>query len=284
MRLIDFLATPFLIYLGITLFIIGTISMFFMQRLNDQNHKLVSMLGLVSTMAEEVNYLKHKSQSMPSEKNNVQQFTEIRNEIKKNSTLIDVSDNESDSDSNNDDMESEDTDIDSDDSESEDSIVSEYNDDLEIHVSENDIDDIELIPNDIKIINISEDLNFTFESGEVENIEEKEEKIYTLDENKDDDDDILIDEMQTIATQNISNILNSIKTIKMDDSELKEDSVKEYKKMSLNELRSLVLDKKLTHDSSKLKKHELMKLLETNVTSVFQNTPSNQLSLSEINI
>jgi len=173
MRLIDFLATPFLIYLGITLFIIGTISMFFMQRLNDQNHKLVSMLGLVSTMAEEVNYLKHKSQSMPSEKNNVQQFTEIRNEIKKNSTLIDVSDNESDSDSNNDDMESEDTDIDSDDSESEDSIVSEYNDDLEIHVSENNIDNIELIPNDVKIINISEDLNFTFESVEVENIEEK---------------------------------------------------------------------------------------------------------------
>ena len=279
MALTDFLSTPFLIYLGITLFIIGTISMFFMQRLNDQNHKLVSMLGLVSTMAEEVNYLKHKSQSTPLEKINLQKFTETHDEIKKNSALIDVSDNESYSDSNND-TESEDTDIDSDDdSESDDSIVSEYNNDLETHFSENDI---ELMPNDVKIINISEDLNFTFESVEVENIKENEEKIYTLDENKDDDDDILIDEMQTIATQNISNILNSIKTIKMDDSELKEDSAKEYKKMSLNELRALVLDKKLTHDSSKLKKHELMKLLETNVTTVFQNSSSNHVSLSEI--
>jgi hypothetical protein len=36
----------------------------------------------------------------------------------------------------------------------------------------------------------------------------------------------------------------------------------EYKKMSLNKLREIVVERKLTSDSSKMKKNELLKLLE----------------------
>ena len=315
MALTDFLATPFLLYLGITLIIIGTISMFFMRIFNEQNHKLVSMVELVSSMVSEVNYLKHKSNFVSLEKDNLSlekniilknsPLHDIHNETMKTDGLIDVSDDDSDSDSETEDDDS-DSELDDKDTVSEDTdddSVHEYKDDMELtyltkkinigndiekfveNEVENEVEifvdnDIENnIENDIKIINISEDFNLIFECDEVENIKEE---LYTLDENKDDDDN-LIDEMQVTATQNISNILTSIKTIKMDDNELKEETVKEYKKMSINDLRVLVLDKKLVPDSSKLKKNELMKLLETNVTTIFQNN-SNQISLSEINI
>ena len=318
MALTDFLATPFLLYLGITLIIIGTISMFFMRIFNEQNHKLVSMVELVSSMVSEVNYLKHKSNFVSLEKDNLSLEKDnlslekniilknpplhgIHNETMKTDRLIDVSDDDSDSDSETEDDDS-DSELDDKDTVSEDTdddSVHEYKDDMELtyltkkinigndieKFVENEVEifvdnDIENnIENDIKIINISEDFNLIIECDEVGNIKEE---LYTLDENKDDDDN-LIDEMQVTATQNISNILTSIKTIKMDDNELKEETVKEYKKMSINDLRVLVLDKKLVPDSSKLKKNELMKLLETNVTTIFQNN-SNQISLSEINI
>ena len=60
MPLGEYLSVPFLISLGITLLLVGIIGMFFTQRLQEQNHKINSMVGLISTMAEELGYLRNK--------------------------------------------------------------------------------------------------------------------------------------------------------------------------------------------------------------------------------
>ena len=46
------------------------------------------------------------------------------------------------------------------------------------------------------------------------------------------------------------------------DINIKNVEVLDYKKLSLNKLRSIVTEKGLVTDASKLKKHELLKLLE----------------------
>jgi hypothetical protein len=46
------------------------------------------------------------------------------------------------------------------------------------------------------------------------------------------------------------------------DVNIKNIEVLDYKKLSLNKLRSIVIEKGVVTDASKLKKHELLKLLE----------------------
>ena len=91
-------------------------------------------------------------------------------------------------------------------------------------------------------------------------------KIVVLDEPEGDN----ADDLNEVKTINIS-----IDTEKSDDANLelfiqktensiKSESAKEtYQKMSLSALKSLVISKELTTDSSKMKKHELIKMLES---------------------
>ena len=58
MSMFEAFNTPFLICLGITLIILGVFGMFFNQKITEQNHKISSMVDLVSTMAQELTFLK----------------------------------------------------------------------------------------------------------------------------------------------------------------------------------------------------------------------------------
>ena len=104
MPLSDIITTPFLISLGITLLLVGIMVIFIMQRFQEQNHKISSMFGLVSSMAEEMNFMRGKLQSVT--------FTTIPSSQRggvgtggggvvltsSSEKLIDVSDGEEDSD------------------------------------------------------------------------------------------------------------------------------------------------------------------------------------------
>ena len=66
---------------------------------------------------------------------------------------------------------------------------------------------------------------------------------------------------------NIRNDLKSINISNLEEQVEKKNKnieVIDYKKLSLNKLKSIVLEKGLVTDSSKLKKHELLKLLLNN--------------------
>ena len=120
MALSDIFTVPFLVSLGITLLLVGLLGMFFVQRLQEQNHKMASMLGLVSTMAEELNFIRGRMQMMAyipqtggipvSHEHTLSQKSESDN-------LIPVSDGDNDSDSEEDNDASDDEDDEDDESE-----------------------------------------------------------------------------------------------------------------------------------------------------------------------
>jgi hypothetical protein len=268
MSLSDFLSSPNLFFLGIVLAIIGGISMFFMQRLSEQNHKIVSMMGLVSTMAEELNYFKNTLYSnSPQNLQNKETTSNVShtflNSCSTNS-LIEVSD-DSGSESGSE-------------SDSESGSESESESESESDSNENDKTNV------IKIVNmddnmVNDELNIKFENVHIsdESIPFSE----TSSENNDDLDDILEESLDELninkqepeqeqeQEQEYSKAFNFMKNVNL--SSLEDDDTKnessDYKKMSITMLRSIVVGKKLTEDASKMKKNEILKLLDPNTSS-----------------
>lgn len=322
MPLSDFISSPFLLYLGITLAIIGAVSVFFIHRLNDQNHKIVSMLGLVSTMAEELSFVRSKLQispqnSIPNSNSNHSTFSggnqhTTVNKLQNDTQLIDVSDDDSSSDdSSNDDFSSDDSSNDessNDESSSDDSSNSgdessvddnKNNSDSDKESSNCTINDSSLgdssngnmsvgaiksvIKNDIKLINITQqDTTKSFENSL---------DMVLVDETDDSNNEgVVLDEQLEMGTENIAHILNSVKLIKVtEDENYGGDNVlslNDYKKMPIQKLKSLVVERGLasTVDVSKMKKNDLVKLLETLNTSpnTLIHTQISCLSLNDI--
>jgi|APGre2960657423_1045063.scaffolds.fasta_scaffold50654_2 hypothetical protein len=241
MSLTEYLSVPFLISLGITLLLVGIVGMFFTQRLQEQNHKINSMVGLVSTMAEELNYVRAKLMQIGG-------FPEPQ---KPNSSfyqeggLIEVSDGEDDSDEDDEDESSDDED----DSESDDD-KEEY--EIEVSEEKNNNDNI-------KVINIHDSFPGGSEEPidcEIEDIDESESVNSDTESSYSESTNLVeMDSATDLETLNIS--LSNI-----DGKKLNVDmSVIDYKKLSLNKLRSIVSEKGLTDDVNKLKKNELLKLL-----------------------
>ena len=250
MVLSEILSTSFLFSIAIIIILVGGLFAYFNHRICAQNHKISSMLGLVSTMAEEMQYFRSKISGKTSEQCKMSdvdaihfapQFLGGNSDL--NVNLIEVSDGEDDIDSEieDDDSDSEDDDLDDgEDSDGEDSEIddSESDDDddkiktisidLGKEIDLNIGDEIEHdnldINHDTKTINLSEDISsFDITSKTLENV--------------DNIDDISID--LNVSVQN-----------KLD-----------YKKMSLNKLRDVVTQKGLVVDASKLKKNDILKML-----------------------
>lgn len=264
------LSIPFLLSLGISLILIGFVGVFFYQKITEQNHKISSMVDLISTMAEELNYIRSSVQSggavntaLP---NNpiVQQFPQLNHQPVKSQGLINVSDDEDDTE----------TEEDEDDDESED----ESDDDEETCESESDEEEDEEEEN-VRVINISDSLLHSIEeSGDVEEIPSENNDNDAMDESEEDDD--LEDEQSSVSSQEEPQVevvkLDEVmeepqefeQVLDIDATLLKSIQMTfptseniDYKKLSLNKLRQIVSEKNLSTDSSKLKKPELLKLL-----------------------
>ena len=252
MSLSDILNPSFLVSLGITLLLISIVGIYFNQKFQEQNHKISSMVGLVSTMAEEVNFVRGKLHLLTNNGsgNNLEEIYNNSNGGSKdiqynpliNNSLIAVSDDEeeesdnedSDSDNDNEEDSYEDGDDMDDDSDEE-----NEEDNREINISSED-----LIQN-IKIININESsslFNSAFDISINHDAELSDNETIAPIENIDEEDDLK------------SVIVNSLE-------EKKELENLDYKKLSVNKLRSILQEKGFTNDSSKLKKPEILKLL-----------------------
>lgn len=247
MGLSDIITTPFLLCLGICFLLIGLFGFYFMQKINEQNHKMNSMLDLITTVATELNHVNARLHNVhhAGEPKVVSNYQQVQS-----NPLIPVSDDDNDEEDDEGEEDDDEVEINSDDE----------NDDDESETSDNKEKSF------IKSINIGNVLNFNFEDVKLnetvveELSEDDEDDIYSINthsenEESDDQQDESNDESKS----------SQLKTIQVSDLEEIKETVKiDYKKFALNKLRSMVTEKGLTDDASKLKKQDLIKLLEDN--------------------
>jgi hypothetical protein len=258
-----------LICLGITLLLVGVVSMFFMQRMNEQNHKFASMLGLVSTMADEVGFIRTRVQLLSAREINREGGGIFEDSVVVEepvnfitASLINVSDDEESEDDSDEDDE-EDSDEDDEDEKSE-------SDDLE--KLNNEEKNIKMINCDIFDKKNNEDVeNKDEEDDKDENDEEDNDALdigtdSSIDDdnfNDDDEPEEVVDLEGSIDETLILTNIDFIKSIDFSNlDKAKEFETIDYKKMSIPKLKLVVVEKGLVTDSSKLKKNELYKLLE----------------------
>jgi len=253
MAISDLISTSFLFSISIIIILIGGIFAYMNYRFSEQNHKLTSMLGLVSTLAEEIRTIKALStldEERKEEKNEIHIFDTNMMSAGPDLNLIEVSDDEDDSESEDDSEESESG------SESED----EGSED-----EESDSDDLILDSSDI---NVLEEMETTIADDIDEDITNDINDINDNDNNDTNNDNIKsIHLAEPINLEPSDSIIfepintNDLKTITISDIDMDLDAKPDFKKMSLNKLREVVVERNLVPDASKLKKVELLKLL-----------------------
>ena len=252
----DLLSSSFLFSIAIIIILIGGIFAYVSYRMSEQDHKMTSMLGLITTMAEELHFFRNKLSKAQGQHVEQDQMEQTRldhdhvhiildpNNLVPVPKLISVSDDEDEEEDEDDDT-SEDTsenDTSSDDGSVSDGSVSEADIDLEEDVVDLEgglaVTNIEKIHN-IKSIHLEEPINLSYTSQDFKDLD------IDMDQDVDHSDEILTCDLKTITI-----------------SDLEETNKKtDYKKMSLNKLREVVVEKGVVTDASKLKKHDLLKLL-----------------------
>jgi hypothetical protein len=179
----EIFSTSFLFSIAICIILVGGLFAYFNYRFSEQNHKIQSMLGLVSTMAEEMQYFRSKINSKPVAGENNINDTGIQIvpnflggnpflKVDGDNELIEVSDAEDDDeydeddDEDVDDEDDEDDEVEDDDVE-DDEVEDEDVDDLDVDDDLDDIDDLVQV----------EDLNQIEDLGN----DETNKKIITID-------------------------------------------------------------------------------------------------------
>ena len=231
MPIFNFIETFFFISLGISFILIVLLVYHFKQRITALEQKNDTMFEIINNIVKEITMIKTSTLSSPGMRNpfSFDFFNKFKTEEQDN-TPQEINVVEDDEDEEEEDEDEEDEDEEDDDEEDDDEEDEEDN--------KEDSNDEEKVPF----------------------------KIVVLDEPEGDN----ADDLNEVKTINIS-----IDTEKSDDANLelfiqktensiKSESAKEtYQKMSLSALKSLVISKELTTDSSKMKKHELIKMLES---------------------
>ena len=233
MSLADLFSPSFLMYLGIMVLAIAVLVVYFESKMREQNHKIASMFSIVSTLAEDNNQLKFAVGHMvgqggggPVLEENIRPFF-----MQENNQLIEVSDDEEESDEEEEDEEEEESEVDDSDSDSDEEQDEEEN-------------------SNVKVLKISAE-------KEEDNMELDE-----LDELDDDDESSLELGEQPLLEEATLETIGDKKVLHIDLEEVNEsEEAVDYKKLTLQKLKSVVVEKGLVADASKLKKPELLKLL-----------------------
>ena len=273
MVLSEICSSSFLFSVAIIIILVGGLFAYFNHRFSVQNHKISSMMGLVTTMAEEMQYFRSRisgksAQDVHSDSNVDQihvipQFLGGQADL---NNLIEVSDGE-DEESEEEESESEEEESDNESDEE-----SESEDQESDNESESDSDEESESGDQVKNISIDLgneiDLNF---DNEFINVDESIDK--SIDESIEEcvetktinlSEDISSFEISSKTLENIHDIDISIKLTDdyadLSSSAVDKDKI-DYKKMSINKLREVAVEKGLVVDASKLKKNDILKLL-----------------------
>lgn len=244
----EIFSTSFLFSVAIIIIAVGGLFAYFNYRLSENNHKMQAMMGLVSTMADEMQYFRSKIHSNPIVNDNNTDTTHVVPNFlggsnKEEEELIEVSDSEIEEDSEAEDSDEEDSDEEVEDSDEE---VEDEDEEEDSSVAEEEEEDEEETDKKIITIDLGTTNEMTFESEEIEHTNTNDLNLSNL-------EDLDVSLKSIAIDMDISNTGDSNISINKE----KDD----YKKMSLNELRKLVCEKGLVVDASKLKKNELLKML-----------------------
>lgn len=208
---------------------------YFNSKITEQQHAIKGMFGIVKTLAEDIQYIKRNMYEEDGEK--LEYATQL---LPSDNELISVSDggnpiDDDDNEEDNDDTSYEELSDEEEEDEEED-ILSKLNDTRIIHLEEPIIDCsvTNFEPMDLNFTSINDndnDINNNIINSEHNNFIKQEENEPHLEEDL------------------------------IDPEKFMNNSKQDYKKMSLNKLREIVVEKGLTVDASKLKKNELLHLL-----------------------
>jgi hypothetical protein len=253
MSIADLFNPSFLMFLGILMIVAALIVVYFESKMREQNHKISSMLSIVSSVAEELNSVRgvinfvggsHNQSPITSISPSIIELNSSSNIFEtKKMDLIEVSDDEDEEDEDEEDEEEEDDEEEDEDEEEDDDDEDNLNiEDLNIDLT-NDVNDIKVLKLDIGNNNIEEEL-----------VNELEEDIdFDDNESIDFNDAPIKDENNDIKVANFD-----LKSISIDST--LEEKEPNYKKMSANKLKSIAVEKGLIKASSKLTKQEMLKL------------------------
>lgn len=242
----ELLSSSFLFSIAIIIILIGGVFAYVSYRMSEQDHKITSMLGLISTMAEELQFFRSnliqpdltnpnlESNDQPQTQTQTRIILDPNNLVAGQPILIPVSDDEdngddeSDDEDNGDDDESDDDE--SDDDESED--LDEDNDDFE------DVDE-----------KLNEDLN-----------EDLDEKCNIKSIHLEEPIDLNLDLELLLDPEPDELLVQDLQSISISDLE-ETDKKPDYRKWSLTKLKEVIVEKSIVTDASKLKKNDILKLL-----------------------
>lgn len=271
----DLFSTSFLFSTAIIIILIGGIFAYVNYKMVEQDHKLSSMVSLVSILAQDLQFVKSKlhantnanSNNAIDETNNLQYASQIMG----GSDLISVSDDEEEK--YDDEQEEQDGDEEQDDEEQDDEDEETYSDDESYEEEEEEEEDdknkVEDSTNHIKLLNLTL-ANENFEVEDLSSPEHEDDiKIIHIENNL--AEELMEEEPTThievppptdtkISMDDI-NFLKSVTITDLGEIEDANSSKTDYKKMSINKLREIVVSKGLVTDASKLKKPEILNLL-----------------------
>jgi len=283
--LADLFNPSFFIILGIVALLIALMVVYFESKMREQNHKIASMLSLVSTLAEDMNGVKmglnHLAitslnggnqmgipQNTPFPPQNL--GTQMAQQSQLN--LIEVSDDESEEEEDEeiiDDSELEEVEEDDEETTSESDDDEDEDDNgknikvIKLNISENaedegisyeDTNNLDFEPDD--------DLAVLDDMDEIPQIsEDYAEELLSLKYDEEKEQPLVEDNLQLEET--VVPSASDLKTISINLGDESHSEHIEYKKLQLPKLRSIAVEKGLTSSSEaqKLKKPELLKLL-----------------------
>jgi len=268
MSLLDIFSPSFLLYLGMMVLAVAGLIVYFESKMREQNHKIASMFSIVSTLAEDMNQMKFVISHVTNQGGAGPILEENRGPFSmptEQENLIEVSDDEEDEEDIDDEEEDEEEEEDEDEEEEE-----------EEEEEELDYDDESLSDNNVKVLKISNEDDLVNEQDSLI-LDELDDESSSSEELGEEQELVLMDEpvleepialVKEVEVQNekkepekmVKNKNEDFKTISIDLEEHESGPV-DYKKMPLQKLKSIVVEKGLISDASKLKKHELLKLL-----------------------
>lgn len=251
MAMTDVFFTPsILITLAICLILISALGLFFIQKLNQQNHKLNTMFDIVNTLAKETNEIKYhlftgENAELGEQTGGIDTKNDFPSAVDDPSMVQQHNDDESHTINMIDISTDDDSDDESDDDEEEEEKDGYAEDDESGEEDDDDEDD-------------DED-------------DEDEDEDNDDDDEDDDDGDDDNDNKSELPTLEIDEELSSlpelesevVETTQEDEGVKNLDIVLDYKKASLTKLREIVQSKGIVDDASKMKKADILKLLES---------------------
>ena len=280
MGIFNYIDTFFFISLGITFILILLLVFHFKQQIVSLEHKNDTMFEIINNIVKEITYIKSAIFSQPyyqvNDKDEIINLTENEIHSKQNveNDKIIVSDDDSNAeDSDNDYDDDADSDSEDDETDSECDANSETDSDVDIK-HENELRNTD----SVKVINV--EFGDSIEVSDI--VQELNDNNYEVDEvdeiNSEENIPTLVQEIEHIIVEKIdiedNHLANNetsetneetTQTVQSQQNEQNENIKDVYRKMTLIQLKALVISKGLTSDSSKMRKPELLKLLESNI-------------------